>query len=192
MPAAISLINDNPMATIISLNNDAQVVHLPLIYDLQTQRFYGHSANNNMLINSLIEPAKAKLNNPKHQLKLVFTGAHTYVSPTWHQQIKVPTWDYAVVHVSGKLKQVDEQQKQSILAKQISAFESNWQLNDVNEKLKVSMLNAITVFEISADVWQAKFKLSQHKSADAQASILQQMNRTQRKDMATIYQNHWR
>ena len=181
MPAAIELVNTHQLATVISLNNDAQVAHLPLVYDEHNQCFYGHCAANNHLLKSLT--AKDK----KPNVKLIFNGAHAYVSPTWHSDIKVPTWDYTVVHVSGKLEPVTGEQKQSLLAKQVNAFENEWQLKDMEEKLKTPMLNAISVFTISADVWQAKFKLSQNKSLGAKEAILHQMTQRGRGDMIRAY-----
>lgn len=192
--AAIKLVNHHPLATIISLNNDAQVIHLPLIYDDQTQCFYGHSAANNALVKSLT--SSGQINEQKHNVKLVFTGEHTYVSPTWHPDIHVPTWDYAVVHVSGRLEKVNDQHKQALLAKQIDVFENNWQLEDVQESLRARMLTAITVFKIGAEhchaTWQGKFKLSQNKSKSAKAAILQQVQQQHCTDMASLYQKHWR
>ena len=38
---------------------------------------------------------------------IVFRGPHGYISPTWYAKTDVvPTWNFAVVHASGKLRPV--------------------------------------------------------------------------------------
>ena len=34
----------------------------------------------------------------------IFHGPHTYITPTWYASPDVPTWNYAVVHVKGRVQ----------------------------------------------------------------------------------------
>jgi transcriptional regulator len=39
----------------------------------------------------------------------IFHGPHGYVSPSWYTVKKaVPTWNYAVVHVRGRVVRIDD------------------------------------------------------------------------------------
>ena len=54
-------------------------------------------------------------NNPQWQeffddeVLVVFSGPHAYISPTWYASADaVPTWNYAVVHVYGRARAIDD------------------------------------------------------------------------------------
>ena len=165
MQQATTLIAQYPLATVIAHHHPAQVCHLPLSYHSSEQCFYGHSAKNNPVINALTH-------SEQNQVKLIFIGQHSYISPTWHQDIHVPTWDYAAVHVNGHIEEIKETtQKQQLMSTQISQYEPTWQLTDLSPDKQQTMLKAITVFKIHADSFYGKFKLSQNKSAPAQKAI---------------------
>ena len=47
--------------------------------------------------------------NEGTELLVVFQGPHAYISPAWYQQqVAVPTWNYAAIHVYGRPKIVQE------------------------------------------------------------------------------------
>jgi transcriptional regulator len=57
---------------------------------------------------------------------VLFRGPHSYISPTWYAKTEVvPTWTFAVVHASGKLKPIAEPKAlHGLLAHLIHQFES--------------------------------------------------------------------
>jgi transcriptional regulator len=41
------------------------------------------------------------------EVLLIFQGAHTYISPRWYDHVNVPTWNYMMVHLYGKVRLVE-------------------------------------------------------------------------------------
>ena len=95
-----ALIAAHPLATlVVPTARGLEVNHLPLRLDDVTGRLIGHVARANPLWT--LEPAGEAV--------AVFRGAEAYVTPGWyaskaeHGRV-VPTWNYAVVHVHGRLR----------------------------------------------------------------------------------------
>jgi transcriptional regulator len=58
---------------------------------------------------------------------VVFRGPHGYVSPAWYSETVnvVPTWNFAAVHATGKLRSVKgKRELNELLSKLIARFES--------------------------------------------------------------------
>jgi transcriptional regulator len=98
----------------------------------------------------------------------IFHGPHAYISPRWYldPEKNVPTWDYAVAHVYGRVRIVqDTTELESIvtaLAKQYEAGAPKpWQFESAAEAGRVR-LKAIVGFELSAEQIQVKLKLNQN------------------------------
>lgn len=149
-----------------------QISHLPFLYVKQQNAFYCHVATNN--------PMVAMLEKGLNTVKIVFNGEHAYLSPSWSQDIKVPTWDYCVVHVDGEAQIVeDAEKKHQSMVEQVMALDQNWQLSDLDEKLKNNLFKAIRVIRIDIKQMLYKYKMSQAKSSAAKAAIfdkLEQLN----------------
>jgi transcriptional regulator len=98
---------------------------------------------------------------------VVFSGPHAYVSPRWYEQKeRVPTWNYAAVHVYGKVKVVDRRDaKYEAQAKLVALHDPQWQ--PAFEKLPVAymddMLNGIVNFEVEVARLETRWKLSQNR-----------------------------
>ena len=102
---ALALIRREPFATLIGIGPDGEpsINHLPLVPRMDSSgrcSLIGHMAAANPQASAIAENGKATA---------VFHGPHTYVTPTWYpSEGNVPTWNYAVVHVTGRLKWVRE------------------------------------------------------------------------------------
>lgn len=100
----------------------------------------------------------------------IFQGPHGYISPNWYaSEDRVPTWNYAAVHVYGLPQIVDAERTQEIIVTLTQHFENGlikpWQANDVPaDKLK-AMLGAIVAFEIPMTRVEGKWKLGQNRIA---------------------------
>src|SRR5512141_2277845 len=46
---------------------------------------------------------------------LIFQGPHTYISPRWYNHVNVPTWNYTIVHVYGKVRPIQGDELFSLL-----------------------------------------------------------------------------
>ena len=165
--AIVELIHAHPFATLISVVEGAPLVsHLPLVAD-ENGLLLGHLARANPHAAALVEGAHATA---------IFHGPHAYVSPTWYEKPSVPTWNYAVVHVSGKVMPLaDEEIAQALLDGMIGTFDHPEPAEGtphLGRKARAKLLGAIHCFALEIENIEAKFKLSQNKSlADRQRVI---------------------
>jgi transcriptional regulator len=93
----------------------------------------------------------------------IFGGPHAYVSPSWYQtQPAVPTWDYAAVHVHGKLQAVED--PRDILRALAAADPARYDLDAQPKAYMAGMLKGIRGFRLPAERIEAQWKMSQNRS----------------------------
>ena len=99
-PAEVArLIDAFPLATVVAQTGEGLVAnHLPIL--TEGDRMIGHIARANPLHDLLADGA---------EVLLIFRGEDGYVSPNWYPSKAathkaVPTWDYQVVHVTGRIR----------------------------------------------------------------------------------------
>jgi transcriptional regulator len=106
---------------------------------------------------------------------VIFRGNESYISPNWypskhetHRQ--VPTWNYEVVHVHGRLTVMDEAKfVRGVVARLTREHEVNeprpWKMGDSPPDYIDGMLRAIVGIEIEVQRIEGKAKLSQNREA---------------------------
>ncbi len=52
----------------------------------------------------------------EQEVLLIFQGAHTYISPRWYNHVNVPTWNYMMVHVYGRVRAIEGEKLHSLLS----------------------------------------------------------------------------
>ncbi|MFN5141802.1 MAG: FMN-binding negative transcriptional regulator [Burkholderiales bacterium] len=104
---------------------------------------------------------------------VIFRGNQSYISPNWypskhetHRQ--VPTWNYEVVHVHGRLTVMDEEKfVRGVVARLTREHELNeprpWKIGDSPPDYIDGMLRAIVGIEIEIKRIEGKAKLSQNR-----------------------------
>lgn len=104
---------------------------------------------------------------------VIFRGNESYISPNWypskhetHRQ--VPTWNYEVVHVHGRLTvQDDERFVRGVVARLTREHESSepkpWRMGDSAPEYIDAMLRAIVGIEVAITRMEGKAKLSQNR-----------------------------
>ena len=60
----------------------------------------------------------------EQEVMLIFQGAHTYISPTWYEKVNVPTWNYMMVHLYGRVQVVEGEELKSTLGRLIEKHET--------------------------------------------------------------------
>ena len=156
------LVAHDAFATVVSTVDGAPfVTHMPLLYRREGNRvtFTGHWARPN--------PQWKDIEG--QTVLLVLHGPHAYISPRWYEvpEKNVPTWNYAVAHVYGKVRLIqDEAALGALVAKLAEKYESGatqpWRYDDSHAR---PMLRGIVGFELEADDIQLKFKLNQNHPA---------------------------
>jgi transcriptional regulator len=169
--AVARLLHDHPFATLVTPGTDEPLVtHLPLVHVADCEphgTLLGHFARAN---------PHARASADADSIA-IFHGPHAYVSPSWYAEpaAAVPTWNYAVVHVHGRIAlDTDPTATRAVLDLLIRRFESRraapWALGLDPQRL-AAMVGAIVGFRLTIHRLDAKFKLTQNRSPDDRARV---------------------
>lgn len=169
------LIEQNAFATILSYpaNTKPFINHLPVI-------FSSKSGEGNVLIGHMAKRNPQWMHfkeNP--DCTIIIQGGHTYITPKWYKSGRdVPTWNYAVAHLNGKIELIESFDDQTDILKQLTSFfektsESPWEFELPDDLLNKSALtSAIISFKFKIEKIEAKFKLSQNRSSADKAGVI--------------------
>lgn len=106
----------------------------------------------------------------------IFTAPHAYISSSWYEKEKIPTWNYIAVHVYGQLRLLSEEELLASLGKLMDRYEAASaqpvSLHDIPQKELHNNLKAIVGFEMEISDVQARFKLSQNRNAHDYNSVI--------------------
>jgi transcriptional regulator len=112
----------------------------------------------------------------------IFHGPQHYISPSWYATKKehgkvVPTWNYEVVHVQGRLRAVDDVVwLRKFLQRLTETHEADqpkpWQVEDAPEEYLQRMLQAVVGIEIEVVGMTGKAKVSQNQPKTNQESLI--------------------
>jgi transcriptional regulator len=165
-----------PLATLISTaGGDIQASHVPLIYvqsgDKAVLRGHVARANPHCRVQEATGGALA-----------IFTGPQHYISPKWypskldHGKV-VPTWNYIVVHVQGRLTfRTDPewlwQLLEALTDEQEKKLGTGWRVTDAPKEFIYGQLAAIVGVELTVETIQGKWKLSQNRTAADREGVI--------------------
>lgn len=131
---------------------------------------------------------------------IVFHGPHGYISPTWYAKTEnvVPTWNFAVVHATGKLRPVEgHEELNELLSKLIAKFEAyegtSYDFAGIDDSYKNGLMSGIIGFELEIELLEGKFKLGQDRSPADKQSLMKKLAeakapRTLREFTSTFYE----
>lgn len=169
LAALDALVAADPFVTVVTAGGDGQpfASHLPVLYRRTGDAVLveGHWA----APNPQARGADAAL--------LIVHGPHAYVSPDWYPDrdtaARVPTWNYAVAHLHGRLERFDDEPALGDLVGRMSAaFEANvggWRYDHARDDLR-TQLRGIVGFRFVPTSIACKFKLNQnHPQANREA-----------------------
>jgi transcriptional regulator len=156
------LIERDPFVTVITTDADGLpfASHLPVLYRREGERILieGHWAKPN---------PQARHDSPT---LIIVHGPHHYLSPSWYPDketaARVPTWNYAVAHLRGRLQHSEDTAGLADLVTRLSErFEAtvgkDWRFEPERGD-HVSQLGGIVGFRFEPELIALKFKLSQN------------------------------
>ncbi|MFV1985650.1 MAG: FMN-binding negative transcriptional regulator [Gemmatimonadota bacterium] len=183
LPTLHRLIRDFPFGVLFNQNDEGPIAsHLPFMVDPdrgQNGTLVAHMARANPQWKRWTETTT---------VLAVFQGPHAYISPAWYEdQVTVPTWNYATVHVTGRPEVVIEPERlRSMVERLLLLHESgvvpgtsaaphgpdgrHWDPSLI-EAVMDAELEAIAGFEIPIDRIEGKFKFNQNRSREDQAGV---------------------
>lgn len=168
-PAAIAAtIAAAPLACIVAQTSDGLMAnHIPVLA-APDGTLIGHVALANDMHRQI---------TPETPVLAIFRATDAYVSPAYYpskadHHRHVPTWNYDVVHIHGRLTfQHDDHAKRAAVALLTRDHERRanpaapWRMSDAPGDYIAAMLAAIVAFRLQPDRIIAKAKLSQNREA---------------------------
>lgn len=164
-----ALVEQFPLAALIR-HHDLEISHLPFRLNHETRLLEAHMPRAN--------PLSERSGVP---VTLIFQGENGYISPGWYATKAknpkvVPTWNYAVVHVRGTLRLIDDP---SWLATHLNvvtneheaAVGGDWRVSDAPTEFTDQLISTLVGIQVEVESIKGKFKLSQNRSAADTASV---------------------
>lgn len=183
-PQLFELMRDHPLATLITQNDDGSPCadHIPLLWQDDGSlhgRLIGHLARAN--------PLSSRCAGEGLPVLAIFHGPQLYISPSGyatkaeHGRV-VPTWNYAVVHVRGRLRRIDDPAAlrtvlEHLTDHQEAPLPQPWSVADAPADYLDRMLAGVVGIALSIDALTGKFKLSQNQPAVNRESLLRHLEK---------------
>jgi transcriptional regulator len=171
----LSLMRSAPLATLVRGGDELAADVMPLEVDRVGDgwRFIGHVARANPLWTAA----------DGQPVLVLFQGPQAYVSPGWYASKSehgkvVPTWNYMMVQAHGRLRAIEDPawlraMLTRLTARHETGRERPWHLTDAPEGFIDSLLNVIVGIEIEVTRLEGKFKMSQNRSAEDRAGVIE-------------------
>jgi transcriptional regulator len=169
---------DHPLATVVVDDGSGLAAdHIPLTADPHEGPhgvLMGHVARANPLCRKASSPIDCLV---------VFQGVQRYISPSWYaskadDERVVPTWNYEVVHVHGRIHAVDDPEWLARLLHRLTAEHeagqpSPWRVGDAPADYIDRMMRSIVGLRIEIVSMVGKAKVSQNQPARNRHSLIQ-------------------
>ena len=159
-------------AQLVTVGGDGlpDATFLPVLWE--GDRLVGHLARANAHWRRIVDGSPALA---------VVTGPDTYVSPSWyatkaeHGKV-VPTWNYSVVHLRGRIRVHDDPDWVRALVTRLTdrheqQRDEPWAVTDAPEDYVTKNLRPIVGVELVVEGVEAKAKLSQNRSDEDRAGV---------------------
>ena len=159
---------------LVTASPDIRITHIPVLLDTTAGPYgaiYGHISRQN---------PQSKTFDGRQTAVIVFHGPHSYISPTWYTKPEsVPTWNFAVVHATGKPKPVTEHAAlHGLLARLIQKFEgkgSAYDFSKLPDSYTSGLMAGIIGFQMDIELLEGKFKLGQDRSDADKSAMLKNL-----------------
>ncbi len=114
---------------------------------------------------------------------VIFQGPNSFISPSWYPSKRetarvVPTWNYAVVHVHGLLRFIDDSawvraHVEALTHEHEANRDTPWAVTDAPAEFVDKLVTAVVGLEISITRWYGKWKVSQNRSAADRVGVIE-------------------
>ena len=124
---------------------------------------------------------------PGDEALVVFQGPHSYVSPTWYDNLEGATWNYISVHVYGRIERLGDTDLEKLIRTLLYKYEKHYR---TNPQLTLDMVRSryeylkqfigairIHVKDFDVDV-QAAYKLSQDQTDWSRQNSIDHLRQT--------------
>ncbi|AJA07400.1 negative transcriptional regulator [Sphingopyxis fribergensis] len=170
------LVREIGFAAIFASTPDGpRVAHAPVVLSDDRTTLQFHLARGNALTRHL-RGANALA---------VVQGPDAYVSASWYADAdQVPTWNYVAIEMEGVVRKLEAAELVAQLDTLSDQHEARvganppWTRDKMNPALFSKMTGAIVGFEMRIAAWRPTIKLSQNKSAEERARVIEGVEAT--------------
>jgi transcriptional regulator len=182
--AITAFLKENSFGILINqTNGKLWATHIPLELGINTEGktiLEGHISKENPQWQGFAENDK---------ILAVFSGPHSYISPSWYDHENVPTWNYIAVHVYGKIKIIEGDAVIESLKRLVDKYEQNSEnpvrIEDLSEKTMMQS-RGIVAFEIEIEEIQAQQKMSQNRDDKNYQNIISELEKTNKNQSIAV------
>lgn len=124
----------------------------------------------------------------EQEILLIFQGAHTYISPRWYNHVNVPTWNYMMIHVYGKVRLLPDEAVYELLSRLVGRHEMNstYRLEGLPPDFVQKEIKGVVGFAIDVTRIDAGYKLSQNRNDEDHENIVQELDKRGDLDSAQV------
>jgi transcriptional regulator len=177
----LAFLKQNNFAALVTFDGEKPIATHTPVEIVETENgwtIYGHISRAN---------AQKKTFGDNEAL-LIFQGAHTYISARWYTEVDVPTWDYMIVHVYGKVREIQGDELYSILSRLVENHESNtsYRLEGLPQDMVQKEIKGVFGFAMEVTRVDGGYKLSQGKTEEERTNIASELEKRGDKDSQVI------
>jgi transcriptional regulator len=172
------LIRSHPLATLVTMGSSGLfATHLPMVLHRKDDRhatLHGHMSRAN---------SQWREFSPEIPALAIFSGPEHYITPNWYPEKAatgkvVPTWNYAVVHVYGPLRVIEDPRwllthLNSLTDTHEASSIAPWKVSDAPADYIEAIARGIVGLELPIERLESKWKVSQNQNEQTRASVVQ-------------------
>ena len=168
----LDFIEEFSFAMVVTGQPSVEITNVPTILERANDgwgRIWWHLARGN--------PQNEAMQGP---VTIVFHGPHQFISPNWYQtKNAVPTWNFAVVHVTGTPRRIDDDATvaaglQRLVMRNEGKYGGggDWSLDQIPANQLRALRGGIVAYDMAIDHVEAKFKLGQERTEQDREGVL--------------------
>jgi len=125
------------------------------------------------------------------EVLIIFSGPHSYISPNWYAQPPaVPTWNYAAVHVYGKVSLLNDSQTLEVVEEVVHKYEPELLVKRdvITNEFRDKLLSGIVGCKIELSNIEGKLKLGQQRKPEDQIGVYNALKNSKDLDAQSLAQ----
>jgi transcriptional regulator len=164
----VALITVNPFGVMVTQTaGGMDASHVPFVVE---------RAGESLLLSAHLAAANAQCATlDGGQALAIFSGPHAYITPGWYRtQPAVPTWDYAAVHVHGRLEPVSEDGEVTAILRSLATHDPRqFDVDSLPPQFRAAMFAGIRAFRLRPQRIEAQWKMSQNRSPADRLGVIE-------------------
>jgi len=176
IPVLDQLMRSHPLASLVTVGSSGLfATHLPVVLHRESESqavLRGHLSRANRQWRDY---------DASVQALAIFAGPQHYITPAWYPAKAetgkvVPTWNYAVAHVYGTLKIIDDPawllaHLNSLTDTHEASSATPWSVGDAPAEYIETIAKGIVGLELAIERLEGKWKVSQNQTVQTRSSV---------------------